>query len=60
MTKRRASGEGSIYKRKDGRWAADFTIGRTSTGKRRRKTVYGRTQAEVLKRLAELVSKHVR
>ena len=50
MAKRRGQGEGSIYKRKDGRWAATLELGYES-GKRDRKTLYGRTQAEVLARL---------
>lgn len=41
--RRRGSGEGSIYQRKDGRWVAAVTIG---GGKR--KTYYGETQGEVL------------
>jgi integrase len=41
--RRRGSGEGSIYQRKDGRWAAAITV--TGT---KRKTFYGKTQAEVL------------
>ncbi len=45
MTKRGAN-EGSIYLRRDGRWAAA-----TSTGDGRRKYVYGRTQAEVTGKL---------
>lgn len=43
---KRGKGEGTIYKRKDGRWAAA-----TSTGNGRRKYVYGRTQAEVTGKL---------
>lgn len=44
---RRGHGEGSIYKRKDGRWAATVDLGRVD-GKRHRKTVYGKTQQEVI------------
>lgn len=40
MTKKRGNGEGSIFKRKDGRWAAAVDLGWLG-GKRRRKTVYG-------------------
>jgi integrase len=46
MGKRRGKGEGSIYKRQDGRWAADITI-----EGRRRKTLYGRTREEVHEKL---------
>src|SRR2546428_5119876 len=49
MAGRRSRGEGSIYKRADGRWAAQLvTIG----GQRR--FVYGKTRAEVARKLAEL------
>lgn len=47
MAKRRGHGEGSIYQRKDGRWAAAVDLGWTD-GKRKRKTVYGKTQGEVV------------
>ncbi len=43
---RRGQGEGSIYQRSDGRWAASFPIGRG-----RRKTFYGATRGEVQKLL---------
>jgi integrase len=46
MGKRRGKGEGSIYRRQDGRWAADITI-----EGRRRKTLYGRTREEVHEKL---------
>lgn len=44
--KRRARGEGSIYQRKDGRWCATFSY--DADGIPKRKTVYGKTQAEAL------------
>lgn len=47
-TRRRANGEGSIYRRKDGRWAAEWTA-QTLNGPKRR-TVYGKTRADVLRR----------
>lgn len=43
---RRANGEGSIYQRGDGRWAAAVTL---ANGKR--KTLYGRTREEVGRKL---------
>jgi integrase len=46
MGKRRGKGEGSIYRRQDGRWAAEITI-----EGRRRKTLYGRTREEVREKL---------
>ena len=51
---RRASGEGSIYLRGDGRWGGSINIGIGENGERKRKTVYGKSQAEVAKKLAEL------
>jgi integrase len=59
VARRRAHGEGSIFKRtlkrKDGTayqvWAAQVDLGRNGAGKRVRQTVYGQTQAEVRSRL---------
>lgn len=51
---RRGRGEGSVYKRPDGLWAAQVTVGYDGRGKRRRRTVYGRTKAEVLRKLVDL------
>lgn len=45
MAKRRANGEGSIRKRKDGRWEGRYTAGRGPvTGKTIYKSVSGKTQ----------------
>jgi integrase len=41
----RSSGEGTVYQRTDGRWAAVITTGWVGT-KRQRKILYGRTRAE--------------
>jgi integrase len=46
MAKRRGKGEGSIYKRSDGRWEAQF---RLADGKR--KSLYGETRQEVARQL---------
>jgi integrase len=44
---KRANGEGTISKRKDGRWQGRVTLGRdTKTGKSIRKVVYAKTQQE--------------
>ena len=52
MAKKRANGEGSIRKRKDGRWEGRYTAGYDpSPGKRIIKNVLGKTQAEVKERL---------
>ena len=46
MSARRGNGEGSIYRRKDGRGAAACTL---ESGQR--KTLYGRTRGDVAQRL---------
>lgn len=52
---RGAQGNGTIRQRKDGRWEARVTVGRNpSTGKQIQKSIYGKTQAEVSKKLREL------
>lgn len=52
MAKRRANGEGSLRKRKDGRWEGRYTAGHDSeTGKSIYKNVLGRTQAEAREKL---------
>lgn len=50
---RRQHGEGSIHPRPNGTWCGQIDLGYVS-GKRRRKTVYGRTQTEVQKKLRAL------
>ena len=49
--KKRGNGEGSIFKRKDGRWCARYTV-RTVDGFKRR-DIYGETRMEVAERLRE-------
>ena len=52
MPKKRANGEGSIRKRKDGRWEGRYTAGHDpATGKQIFKSVLGKTQAEVKEKL---------
>lgn len=49
---RSASGSGSIRQRSDGTWEARFSVGRDpGTGKHIRKSVYGKTQAEVRRKM---------
>lgn len=58
MAKRRANGEGSIRKRKDGRWEGRYTAGRDPvTGKAIYKNVLGKTQAEVKAKLKDAIEK---
>lgn len=54
VRKRRGRGEGSIHQRVDGLWEAKISLGYDGKGKRRRKTIYGKTKAEVQENLREL------
>ncbi len=54
MTRRRANGEGTIYKRADGRWSGQYWVD-TSRG-RERKTVYGKTKEQVRQRIARAIA----
>ena len=57
MAKKSANGAGSIRKRSDGTWEARYTVGRDpKTGKQVRKSVYGKTQAEVRRKLTQTVA----
>lgn len=52
MAKRRGNGEGCIYERKKGQWAAVVSDGiNPKTGKTKRKFVYGKTREEVREKL---------
>lgn len=52
MKKRRQNGEGSIYQRKDGRWAASFTVGvNPLTGKPKRKVLYAKSEKEIISKV---------
>ena len=52
MPRRNAQGTGSIRQRQDGTWEARFTPGRDpGTGKQQQKSIYGKTQQEVRKKL---------
>lgn len=54
--RRKAAGEGSIYRISEGNWRAVADLGRCG-GRRQRKYVRGATQAEVLQELRELQRK---
>jgi integrase len=51
---RRGNGEGSIRRRKDGRWEGRYTV-HTAEG-RKQKTVYGKTRKEVAEKLTEAMA----
>ena len=55
IEKRRDRGDGGVYERKsDGLWVGSVDLGRRD-GKRRRRVVYGKTKAEVLKDVRRLL-----
>jgi len=51
---KRGNGEGTIYRRKDGKWATQYTV-YTAEG-RKRKTLYGKTRSEVAAKLTKALS----
>src|SRR5215210_1492056 len=51
---KRGNGEGSISRRKNGGWIAQYVV-YTSSGRKRR-TVYGKTRSEVATKLAKAIS----
>ena len=51
--RRRGDGEGTIDQRPDGVWRARVSLGIGPDGKRRRKDIYGKTKAEVQKKLRQ-------
>ena len=51
MSKKRGNNEGSIVKRKDGRWQGAITVGRNSDGSQKRLYVYGKTRTEVSEKI---------
>ena len=53
MTRRRASGEDSVYRDGD-RWRAAVSLGYDANGQRVRKKVSGRTRAEAAEKLRKL------
>jgi integrase len=54
--RRRGQGEGSIYRRPDGRWVAVLDLG-WRDGKRTRKYFYGRTRDQVARTLARALAR---
>jgi len=52
--RRRGNGEGSVCRRRDGRWIAALTLGRDEQGRPIRRTVYARSQREALEKLQRL------
>ena len=59
-SRRNANGDGSVFHRSDGRWAAAIYVTEAVTGRRVRRTVYGKTRAEVESKLVELRDQEVK
>ena len=55
---KRGAGEGSISKRKDGKWQGAITIGRNDDGTQRRKYFYGETRNEVADEMNKAISQY--
>src|SRR5215208_5453908 len=55
---RRSNGEGTITRRKDGRWEARYYAPTLNNGTKR-KTIYGKTQAEVRDKLTKALSDRI-
>ena len=56
---KRANGEGTIRQRKSGLWEGLYTVGKDENGKLIRRSIYGKTQAEVRKKLNAIVNDKV-
>ena len=54
MPKRRANGEGTIRKRKDGRWEGVIVVGHKDDGKPITKSVFAKTQKELIPKMLRL------
>ena len=59
MARKRNAGEGSIFQRADGRWCGILSLG-WENGRRKRKSYYGATAAEVQEQLLKGRSDHSR
>jgi integrase len=57
MARRRGNGEGTITRRKDGRWEARYYV--PTVNGTNRKTLYGKTQAEVRDKLTKALSDRI-
>lgn len=55
MSRKRANGEGTIRKRKNGTWEGRITTTNLATGDSMRKCVYGKTQKEVKDKMEQIM-----
>lgn len=53
MAGKRGNGEGSVYRRDDGRWVAAFSYVDEATGRTKRSVSYGKTKAEAVAKREE-------
>lgn len=53
---KRANGEGTIKKRKNGTWEGQYVAGKDENGKVIRRSIYGRTQKEVAQKLTAVLN----
>src|SRR5215208_3993468 len=54
VSKKRGNGEGSISRRKNGGWIGQYTV--YTAERRKRKTLYGKTRAEVSEKLTKAMA----
>ena len=55
MANKRPNGEGTVRKRKDGRWEGFITIGHKENGKPIYKSVFAKTQKELMPKLRKVI-----
>ncbi|MFU2518624.1 MAG: hypothetical protein ACM67P_00745, partial [Clostridiales bacterium] len=57
---RRTKGEGTLRKRKDGRWEGWFNIGKDENGKTKRKSVTAKTKSECQEKLSKAKEEYLK
>ena len=57
MSRRRGGGEGSIRQRRPGLWEARVTVGFDAQGRQLRRSIYGKTRADVAARMTASLAK---
>ena len=55
MGSKKGNNEGTIRKRSDGRWEARCTVGYDDDGKQVQRSIYGKTRAEVMQQLNQIL-----
>ncbi|WDU82823.1 hypothetical protein [Caloramator sp. Dgby_cultured_2] len=58
MPKKRGNNEGTIYKRPNGTWCGQITLGRKEDGKLKRLTFYGKTRQEVADKINKAINSY--